>query len=562
MEPVLKYILEMVVCSGIFLLVYSILPKKSGGYVRLRAFILVSIVLSAILPLVEIPVYPSGKAEYKVAVQEESVDGDADVGMYPVYGGSDVAVNKTESQGLLNAGYLLYGTAAVYSVVVAVLAYGMAARLLRIRRQRRRSSLQVERKGNLVYTVAESGDIVSPFSFLRTIYIGSNMKGEERNMVIEHECSHIRHRHSEERLFMSAMQTIFWFNPFVWIFGRKLGEIQEFEADRDVLSEGYDVRLYRLTILKQLFGYCPEISCGLKNSLTKRRFIMMTEKSSTRFAAVRWIAATVLMAGTVFLSGATTVSDPADLQPELKDNPELSGLAEQTGGPDLKTAADTLVIEVSDKGRSIMLNGNLTAGTEALSGDISSVKADLVVIKAEKDTPMGVIADIKQVLRKSGNLRLVYGTADPTDNAPDKTKDMPVKYLPPMSTDNVKVIEPEYMSVGKDDIVLVRVDGKGEVSIVYKDTRITAAGNRRYADEIADMIGSNHALFVSLEADAETDYAVYTYVISQIDEAYALARDKYALEKFGKPFGSLGKELQSTVKREIPKRVAEPSRFN
>lgn len=54
-----------------------------------------------------------------------------------------------------------------------------------------------------------------------------------------------------------------------------------------MLAEGYDIEHYMKTIFRQLFGYSPEIANGLRDSLTKKRFKMMTTKTSGRHSLLR-----------------------------------------------------------------------------------------------------------------------------------------------------------------------------------------------------------------------------------------------------------------------------------
>ena len=105
--------------------------------------------------------------------------------------------------------------------------------------------------------------------------------------ILAHESSHIAHRHSLERIVMETMKAALWWNPFVWIAARRLTEAEEFEADSDVLTSGYDRAEYMQTIFKQLFGYSPEIANGLRNSLTKKRFKMMTTQTKSRHSLLR-----------------------------------------------------------------------------------------------------------------------------------------------------------------------------------------------------------------------------------------------------------------------------------
>lgn len=119
--------------------------------------------------------------------------------------------------------------------------------------------------------------------------------------ILTHEASHVRHRHSYERLFMSVLRSIFWFNPFFWMAEKDLEEVQEWEADKDVLDEGWNLKTYRKTIFKQLFGYNPDITCGLNHSLTKQRFIMMTQSHRGKGAWLR-LAATFPAIAAAFIA--------------------------------------------------------------------------------------------------------------------------------------------------------------------------------------------------------------------------------------------------------------------
>lgn len=118
--------------------------------------------------------------------------------------------------------------------------------------------------------------------------------------------AHVRHRHSAERIALELVRSLFWFNPFVWIAGRWLSEVQEWEADRDVLDAGYGLTEYRTIIFRQLFGYNPDIVCGLNRSLTKNRFAMMTQFTKRRFAFVRFGAAIPVVARMMMLCSFTT----------------------------------------------------------------------------------------------------------------------------------------------------------------------------------------------------------------------------------------------------------------
>jgi hypothetical protein len=105
---------------------------------------------------------------------------------------------------------------------------------------------------------------------------------------------------------METLKTLLWYNPFAWIAARLLNEVHEFEADRDVLLGGCTVEEYLPVIFRQVFGYIPEISTGLGNSLTKKRFEMMTTKMKlTKHSALRVAGVLPLAAGMMMLFSFT-----------------------------------------------------------------------------------------------------------------------------------------------------------------------------------------------------------------------------------------------------------------
>ena len=272
----------------------------------------------------------------------------------------------------------------------------LAVRMVGIRRLRRRSRLT----DCGAYTLAEHPQIATPFSFLRTVFLGGGYEGRRRMIVLCHEAGHVRHRHSAERIAVELVRSLFWFNPFVWIAGRWLQEVHEWEADRDVLDAGYDLTEYRTVIFHQLFGHNPDIACGLNHSLTKKRFAMMTQFRKRRFAVLRLGAAIPVVAAMMMLC-SFTVKTPLPA----------------AGDPD----RPTVTVHISSGGK-ILFNGRpvtvgdlerlIAAEREKLSeADRAQME---VVLRADKDAPMADLADAMDASRRAHAFRLKL-TAEASD---------------------------------------------------------------------------------------------------------------------------------------------------
>ena len=309
-----SYIIETIICSGLFLVFYRWMIARKVSFRICRIYLMTAMLLSAAIPAMNVPVYTStpifaevleGDAitkltqKFEVADEtEETAQTEATLESTTANAAegkattaktarakeakaAEEATYKSMTASVNGAGYRKADIMGMTKVILAVIYMIAAAAGLsliiynaaRIGRIRRRSQLTHTEE----YTLAEHEETRTSFSFLRTIYMGFNYEPQERRQILTHEASHVRHRHSYERLILSVLRAIYWFNPFFWMAEKDLEEVQEWETDKDVLDEGWNLNTYRTTIFKQLFGYNPDISCGLNHSLTKQRFIMMTQ---------------------------------------------------------------------------------------------------------------------------------------------------------------------------------------------------------------------------------------------------------------------------------------------
>lgn len=65
MSPVLTYILEVLICSGIFTGLYRILASRTS-FRTCRIYLICTILLSALIPALRLPLYPPEEQEYSI----------------------------------------------------------------------------------------------------------------------------------------------------------------------------------------------------------------------------------------------------------------------------------------------------------------------------------------------------------------------------------------------------------------------------------------------------------------------------------------------------------------
>lgn len=548
-----EYIIEVLICSGLFLVLYRWLLAGKVGYRLCRAYIVGTMLLAALIPALDVPLYspaPEPAAEETAALHEFRGN------LLPEdwgYGGATAEDAAATSRKTSAKAIVLKTAAAVYGVTAAASIVLIVLNIIRIYRLRRGARLTRMED----WTLAESGKIQTPFSFLRTVYMGFNYSTSERRMILSHEVSHVRHRHSYERLVLSALRSLLWFNPFLWIAEKDLKEVQEWEADRDVLNEGNDLTLYRTAIFKQLFGYNPDISSGLNHSLTKKRFIMMTKTRLGRYASLRLAAALPLLTATFLAFGCGT-----------KDQTQKSAVTATAAGthstsPDAVSAAQDSVLTITVSKDMLTIDGQQYSSEDidkVIADKIAAGKPTIAEIEISGGTDMGAVTDVKNSLRKAGLLRVRY-TADLGGGAVLSAES--VHILPPAISDNEEIstvipVTPanrkyfHQIRVNSNDRIMM--DG---YQVTLEEIPEKAVGIIMEQGIRTDTDEEQFLGIFSIGFNRYSSPEVYVQIRNAMDKVYNTARDNYSQKKFGKPLDALSIDELNQVIGAVPKRIFE-----
>lgn len=308
----LIYMLEVVLCIALFVALYKVLFERRIPHRAARIYIVVSMFAATMIPAFEIPVYTSAFSSAKVSHTDIiyrmlTIRDAADTEASTVAAVSDETSTQVEQ---LSAVFAVM--AVLYGIGVAVNAYLFRRRLRAVYGLRRRACC-TDCAG---YVLAVSDEVKEPFTFCRTVFINDGIGDRDREQILAHECSHVHHCHTAERLALEVLRCLFWVNPFVGMASRLLVEVQEYEADGDVLALGYGVDEYRMLIFRQLFGYNPDIACGLKGQTIKKRFVMMTSFNGGRASMLRLGAVLPLTAAMVLVFGCVRARAGAGVLPQ------------------------------------------------------------------------------------------------------------------------------------------------------------------------------------------------------------------------------------------------------
>lgn len=597
MKSPLLYLMEVLFCSGLLLGLYRLLLVRRIPYRVCRRYLVAAMVAAAVIPALNIPLYPADTVFYPLPLIEAPAEAvlpardaatawpaaDADVGT--------LAAEASVVPGLASADRAAAwrgGVAALYGAV-ALLSLGLlGVRMLRIRRLRRRAHLT---PGD-GYTLAEHPAIASPFSFLRTVFMSPACTGLRREMILCHERSHVRHAHTAERIVLEVVRCLYWINPFVWIAGRWLEEVQEWEADADVLKAGYDLTAYRIVIFRQLFGYNPDMTCGLNHSFTKNRFLMMTRFEMHRHALWRLGAAIPVVAGMMMLCSFTVRTAEPPVAGPAEAPTAGAPVAEEAPGGD----AYTVVVRMS--GGELWVDG-VPCTKEEMMRRIADKRDRLpteersrltVEIRADGAVRMGSVSDAKAELREAGMLRVRYslhgesverllppspGMAGqgrvevlPVIEASFGTGEKPVKGAGPVIAQRNCF---QVLVNDRGEVLAGRVGGKTPVSTDELTARVaeflrnpsddaTLSERCERVFELPDGRRERYAVsrgIVLLDTAPGAPYDAYVGVQQALTKAYAGLRDDLARRWFDRSFDELDEGQRTVVQRAVPVAVSE-----
>ena len=561
----LKYIIEFLFCTGAFLALYKLLIERRVAHSWARRYLIVTMFLSLLIPMLELPLCPAETVYYQVPILDPAPVVTADIESATIT--TELVADHVPVATIDWGTVILIAVWAIYFIIVALNLARFAWRIYIIGKLRRHSQLSVYE----LYTLAVSEQVREPFSFWRTIYVSRAIAaGCEFNQVISHELSHIRHHHTAERLALELLRCVAWFNPFVWLAGSALVEVHEWQADSDVLSEGYDVYEYRQLIFRQLFGYTPDMTSGLGSSQTsKKRFLMMTNFKKGKFSFLRIGVALPLVAGMVLAFGS--VRAEAEMKPIL-DNEGVEAKAVATSE---KIEAEIMISAAGE----IEYNGSILS-LEELKKQLlaASDKVKVLNISAAKGARMGALYDVKLAAREAKIFRIRYVT-------PPQNVDLLLPPLSVQSTSEVKVLR-----LKPDDRnhlpLFVNANGKvltslpdGDMGVVdmaqlkqivkqFVDNTESVDGSRRtkiahYSDFKWETIESDNGErhypvsrgYISIITTRDTSIDKYFEIEQTVRAAYGELRDELAQRSYHKPFASLDDEDKKFVKLAIPIKI-------
>ena len=197
----------------------------------------------------------------------------------------------------------------IYIIGVVAIFTMTVVQTVRLTRQLRQCEHITDNRGN---TVVLTDCATSPFCLFHYIVMSRDDYANNRSYILTHEQEHIRLGHSIDLVVLQVATIIQWFNPFVWLIGKNLKAIHEFEVDEAVLNKGIDATQYQqFLVIKAVGNRLQPFANNLNKESLKRRIIMMNQKKSNRWMMLK--ALFVIPVATLAVSVFANTSDMSNM---------------------------------------------------------------------------------------------------------------------------------------------------------------------------------------------------------------------------------------------------------
>ena len=288
----IHFILQMLVFQLLFLIVYDLFLKKETFFNWNRAYLIITPILSFILPFA------------KIKLLQEYLPEQYIVQLPPVLIGDDTLSQVViESSTSLSAYLTLSKTLAYIWYVGLVISLGIFCykcyRIIRFKQMGSKSTIE-----NL--TLISIPDTTMAFSFFNTIFIGESLSEIKKTNILLHEKIHIKEYHSLDLIFFEILRVLFWFNPLVYIYQNRITILQEYIADAKVIAET-DKKEYYQDLLSQIFQTekISFINTFFNHSLIKKRIIMLQKSKSKKIVQLKYLLLVPLVSSMLIYTSCT-----------------------------------------------------------------------------------------------------------------------------------------------------------------------------------------------------------------------------------------------------------------
>ncbi|MEO8819499.1 MAG: N-acetylmuramoyl-L-alanine amidase [Ginsengibacter sp.] len=261
------YFLKVIICSGILCGYYFLALRNKAFHRWNRFYILASVVISLLVPIMKINFFPKPEEKGTVVQMLQTIS----------YGDEVVVEYSRNNSFELTTQNITEG---FYLLVSLVFFFIFLISLYKITRLKKKFPAKKFEGISFINTSAKG----TPFSFFKSIFWNKaiDLHSKSGQQIFNHEIAHIKEKHSYDKIFMNIVLIFFWINPFFWLLQKELFMIHEFIADKEALEDS-DINSFAEMILQTVYpGQNFSLAHNFFYSPLKRRLLMLTKNKNPK----------------------------------------------------------------------------------------------------------------------------------------------------------------------------------------------------------------------------------------------------------------------------------------
>lgn len=280
----LIYLVKVSVCLALFYAFYHFYLKRLTFFSINRIYLLSTLIVSFVIPALQLEVQRS--ADQPVEMKEH------------------IAVHTSTFTDLQNpgaVGKLSYpkqtqerSSAIAWTQIFSVVYWLVAVLLLIIFlfqiAQVLKHTRQVNQRLGRIRVVFKPEGFTN-CSFLNYVFVNQHeLSEEEMAIILKHEQVHVLRYHSVDKLLMSACKVLLWFNPIVYLYDKALGQVHEYEADKETSLTIGNVPYAGVLLAAAVKKGQPSLAHSFVQNPVKERIKMLFTNQSTNMKKLTYLA--------------------------------------------------------------------------------------------------------------------------------------------------------------------------------------------------------------------------------------------------------------------------------
>ncbi|HVZ25464.1 MAG TPA: M56 family metallopeptidase [Sediminibacterium sp.] len=269
------YIIKTIMVSAVFFGYYWAALRNKKFHTYNRFYLIFSLAFSVLIPFIHLK---------WITIDQ------------PAYEGTGVLFNY-----MINAAHQAQAPSwtgydwitAIYVMMVALFLGRVLVNICKIYRLKRASVITSIGRIDFI----ETEDERAPFSFFNNLFWKRAVSPEQENgqKIFRHELTHIRQQHTLDNLFCQLICVVLWINPFFWLLQKELLAVHEFIADEEAVGDSNADGFARMLLQAHYGEHFLQQPQSFFYSSIKRRLIMLTTTSQTRFSYTRRLVSLPLL---------------------------------------------------------------------------------------------------------------------------------------------------------------------------------------------------------------------------------------------------------------------------